>query len=148
MTDEEVRAAITDNLLDYCAFLDEKRLDDWAALFTEDVVFDEGGTTEGRAALRTKVLGLLRKFKGLSHHLSNIRVTRTGPGTATSVSYIYAWHELRDGSPMELWGRYVDEHRLEGGRWKIARRTVMVQGGRGTKEIRILRVPQQELPSA
>lgn len=148
MTDDEVRAAITENLYDYCAFLDEKRLDDWASLFTEDVIFEEGGTTQGRTALRDKVLGLLRKFKGLSHHLSNIRISRTGPETATSVAYIYAWHELRDGMPMELWGRYVDEHRFEGDRWKIAKRTVMVQGGRGTKEIRILRVPQQDLPSA
>jgi len=148
MTDDDVRAAITENLYDYCAFLDEKRLDDWAGLFTEDVVFEEGGTTQGRAALREKVLGLLRKFQALSHHLSNIRVTRTGPETASSVAYIYAWHQLRDGSPMELWGRYVDEHRFEDGRWKISKRTVMVQGGRGTKEIRILRVPQQDLPAA
>lgn len=148
MTDDDVRAAVTETLYDYCAFLDEKRLDDWIGLFTDDVVFEEGGTTQGRQALRTKVLGLLKKFPALSHHLSNIRVTRTGADTASSVSYIYAWHQLRDGASMELWGRYVDEHRFEGGRWKISKRTVMVQGGRGTKEIRILRVPQQGLPPA
>lgn len=148
MTDQDVREAVTETLYDYCAFLDEKRLDDWIGLFTEDVVFEEGGQTRGRPALRAKVLGLLQKFPALSHHLSNIRVTRTGPETASSVSYIYAWHELRNGQSMELWGRYVDEHRFDGGRWKICKRTVMVQGGRGTKEIRIVRVPQQELPSA
>lgn len=148
MTDEEVRAAITATLYDYCTFLDEKRLDDWTGLFTEDVVFEEGGRTEGLPALRAKVLGLLQKFPALSHHLSNIQVTRTGPETAESVAYIYAWHELRNGHTMELWGRYVDQHRYDGGRWKISQRTVMVQGGRGVKEMRILRVPQHELPPA
>lgn len=141
MTDDEVVAGVTATLLDYCYLLDEKRLDEFVQLFTEDVEFEEGGLARGRAHVRGKVRKLLAMFDRLSHHLSNVRVVRTGPQTASASSYIYAWHQLLDGRQLEIWGRYVDEHRFEDGRWKIARRTVQMQGARGIDDLALLRVP-------
>ena len=39
---EKIRQGVTDTLLDYCQFVDEKRLDEFADLFSENCVFDEG----------------------------------------------------------------------------------------------------------
>ena len=150
MTDAEAERAIRDNLLDYCEFLDEKRIDDFIGVFTEDVVFEEAGETVGRAALRKKVLKLLKVFDRLSHHLSNIRITRTGPDTARSTAYIYAYQKLaKSGEILEIWGRYVSEHRLEDDRWRISKRTVLQQGWRGGFDrLDILEVPVAALPDA
>ncbi len=142
MTDEEVERGVTATMLDYCFLLDEKRLDAFVELFTEDVQFEEGGLAKGKPHVRAKVRKLLGLFNRLSHHLSNVRVERTGPLTARASAYIYAWHELLDGRHLEIWGRYVDDQRFEDGRWKIARRTVQMQGARGLDNLALVRVPQ------
>lgn len=141
MTDDEVVLGVTATMLDYCYLLDEKRLDEFVALFTEDVAFEEAGMAQGRAHVRGKVRKLLAMFDRLSHHLSNVRVERTGPDTARASAYIYAWHQLSDGRQLEIWGRYLDEQRYEDGRWKIARRTVQMQGARGLDDLELMRVP-------
>ncbi|MFN3370426.1 MAG: nuclear transport factor 2 family protein [Sphingomonadaceae bacterium] len=141
MTDEEVERGVTATMLDYCYLLDEKRLDEFVELFTDDVEFEEGGLASGKPHVRGKVRKLLGLFNRLSHHLSNVRVERTGPTTARASAYIYAWHELKDGRHLEIWGRYLDEQRFEGGRWKIARRTVQMQGARGLDDLALMRVP-------
>lgn len=150
MTDHDAERAIHDNLLDYCEFLDEKRIDDFIDIFTDDVVFEEAGETVGRDALRKKVLKLLNIFERLSHHLSNVRIRITSPDTAESIAYIYAYQKLaKNGEILEIWGRYISEHRREGDRWRISRRTVMQQGWRGGfSELKIMEVPLAELPSA
>ncbi len=140
----EVRERVTETLLDYCQFVDEKRLDEFAALFTEDCYFDEGGVYEGREAVRKLVGKLVSGFSRLSHHLSNIRVWSTGEGEAEALSYIYAWHERNDGTQFEIWGRYVDLLREEGDRWLIARRIVQQQGSKGIDNLPIKPVPMQE----
>lgn len=146
MSDSEVKEGVTNTMLDYCECLDELRLDDFMALFTEDIEFEEGGLAVGKAHVRAKVRKLLDLFNRCHHHLSNIRVTRTGDTTARASAYIYAWHEMKNGTILEIWGRYLDEQRFEDGRWKIAKRTVQMQGSRGM-ELALMRVPLQELPA-
>ena len=141
----DIIAAVTDTLLDYCQLLDEKRLDEFADLFTEDCVFEEGPPAHGRAHVRAKVRKLLLMFESLSHHLSNIRVKVTSDNTAQASSYIYAWHQLNEGGQLEIWGRYLDELKIEDGRWKIHHRRVQVQGWKGMDDLPITRVPQAEL---
>lgn len=147
-TDQEVVAGVTDTLLNYCQFLDEKRLDDWIELFTEDCVFIEGPPATGRAHIRRRVRKVLDMFDGLSHHLSNIRVYRTGPHSADAMSYIYAWHDGRERGHLEIWGRYIDSLCQQDGRWLFSRREVRVQGWTGDQDLGLDRVPQQVLPSA
>ena len=138
---EDVRQGVTDTLLDYCQFVDEKRLDEFAALFTEDCYFDEGGVYEGRAAVLRLVGKLVSGFARMSHHLSNIRVWSTGPTEAEALSYIYAWHERNDGSQFEIWGRYVDVLTHDGDRWLFQRRVVQMQGSKGIEALPIRFVP-------
>ena len=138
---EEVRQGVTETLLDYCQFVDEKRLDEFAALFTEDCYFDEGGVYQGRVAVRKLVGKLVSGFDRMSHHLSNIRVWSTGAEQAEALSYIYAWHQRTDGSQFEIWGRYADELILENGQWLINRRIVQMQGSKGIDELPIQPVP-------
>ena len=137
----EVRDGVTDTLLDYCQFVDEKRLDDFAGLFIEDCYFDEGGIYESRVAVRKVVGKLVSGFARMSHHLSNIRVWSTGPGQAEAMSYVYAWHERNDGVQFEIWGRYLDVLRDDGDRWRFCRRVVQAQGFKGIDELPIGRVP-------
>ena len=142
---QEITQAVTDTLLDYCQLLDEKRLDEFADLFTEDCVFEEGPAAHGRAHVRAKVRKLLLMFESLSHHLSNIRVNVTSENTAKATSYIYAWHQMLDGGQLEIWGRYIDELKIEDGRWKIDHRLVQVQGWKGMDELPIARVAQAQV---
>ncbi len=141
---EQVRLGVTDTLLDYCQFVDEKRLDEFASLFTLDCHFDEGAVYEGRPAVRRVVGKLVAGFSRMSHHLSNIRVWSTAPGEAEALSYIYAWHERTDGTQFEIWGRYADVLVDDGDRWRFRRRVVMAQGSKGIENLPIRAVPLQE----
>ena len=142
---QEIIQAVTDTLLDYCQLLDEKRLDEFAELFTEDCLFEEGPPAKGRAHVKAKVRKLLLMFESLSHHLTNIRVNVTSADTADATSYIYAWHQMLDGGQLEIWGRYIDKLKIEDGRWKIDHRLVQVQGWKGLDELPMVRVPHAEL---
>ncbi len=137
----EVRDGVTETLLEYCQFVDEKRIDDFAELFAQDCYFDEGGVYESRAAVRKVVSKLVAGFAHMSHHLSNIRVWSTGPGEAEALSYIYAWHERKDGTQFEIWGRYVDVLHDDGDRWRFRRRIVQMQGAKGIEDLPIGQVP-------
>ncbi len=139
-----VREGVTETLLDYCQFVDEKRLDEFAELFIEDCYFDEGGVYEGRAAVRKVVGKLVSGFARMSHHLSNIRIWSTGPDQAEALSYIYAWHERKDGQQFEIWGRYQDVLRKDEDRWRFCRRMVQAQGFKGLDQLPISPVPLTE----
>ncbi len=147
MPDPKTLSGVTETLLDYCHFLDEKRLDDFASLFAEDCIFEEGYVYEGRAQVREVVGKIVTGFTRMSHHLTNIRVWSTGPCEAEALSYIYAWHERPGGDQIEIWGRYADTLRDEGDRWRFRQRVVQVQGFKGIDELKIMRVPQAGDPS-
>jgi uncharacterized protein (TIGR02246 family) len=144
MDHREIVAGVTETLLDYCDCVDEARAADFAALFVEDGVFAEGRPAVGRAHIERRFHKLLEHLVATTHHLSNVRVRPAADGrTATSQAHIYAWHERRDGTQFEIWGRYVDELRLEGdGRWRFVRREVQVAGARGVDVTGLARLPR------
>lgn len=119
----------------YCDHFDRGEAEAVLALFTEDAVVDYGPdvpTMTGLEALRPMVTnGLASFFAATSHHVSNFRVRVTGPDTAESMCYLYAWHRYQDGRPdSELWGRYLhDFHRTPEG-WKIARLVLQAAGSK------------------
>ena len=143
-TDHEVTAAVTDTILDYAEYVDTCEPEKWAALFCRDGVFDEGRIVQGRDDLDLHVRKLLKLFDATAHHMTNIRVRRTGAEMATATSYVYAWHRKTDGDDFEVWGRYCDEFRVEDGRWRFATRRVEMFGSRGW-DIQLDRVPRQSL---
>jgi ketosteroid isomerase-like protein len=127
------RQAITDLIHAYCDHFDRNEPEAVAALFTADATVDygpEAATIIGAAAIATTIaVGLEQTFAATSHHVSNIRLTFDGQDRARSVTYLYAWHRYRDGSPDgELWGRYRHRFvRTEEG-WRIAELVLQAAG--------------------
>src|ERR1043165_5154911 len=87
----------------YCFHFDNNEPEAVAALFTEDATIDYGPEPPGivgrEAVPRTIAVGLAETFAATSHHVSNIRISFDGPDGASSVTYLYAGHRYRDGSP-------------------------------------------------
>jgi ketosteroid isomerase-like protein len=109
----------------YCRHFDDNEPDAVAALFTDDAVVDYGPefpNIVGAAAIAGGIrAGLEERFAATSHHVSNIQIDFDGPDCATGVTYLYAWHRYRDGSPDgELWGRYHHRFQRVAAGWRIA----------------------------
>ena len=127
------RQEIRDLIYAYCDHFDRNEPEAVAALFTAEARIDygpEAPTIVGADAIApTIAVGLERTFAATSHHVSNVRIEFDGPDAARSVSYLYAWHRYRDGSPDgELWGRY--DHRFErtAAGWRIAELVLRAAG--------------------
>ena len=127
------RQAIADLIHAYCRHFDQNEPEQVAALFAPEATVDYGPETEtivGAGTIaETIAVGLERVFAATSHHVSNIQITFDGPDRASSVTYLYAWHRYRDGSPDgELWGRY--HHRFVRGAegWRISELVLTAAG--------------------
>lgn len=127
------REAISAVIRAYCYHFDRNEPDALVALFAPEAVVDYGpeaalltGTEAIRAAVAT---GLERTFAATSHHVSNIEIRFNSADTASSISYLYAWHRYHSGAPDgELWAQYHHEFaRLPEG-WKITRLTLKAAG--------------------
>ena len=141
MQREEIVADITDTLLDYCQYIDEARLDRISDLFCQDATFDDGNPAVGHEKVMRRIKRLLASVDATSHHLSNIRVEiLPSPETSNAMSYAYAWHQRHDGTQFDLWIRYIDQLRLEEGRWRLHRRAVECAGFRGIDSFPVPRV--------
>jgi ketosteroid isomerase-like protein len=120
------RQAITDLIHAYCVHFDANEPEAVGALFTENATVDYGPEVPtivgGPAEIAARVaVGLEQIFAATSHHVSNVRIELDGPDTASSLSYLYAWHRYADGSPDgELWGRYRHTFRRTADGWRIA----------------------------
>jgi ketosteroid isomerase-like protein len=123
------RARITDTLHAYCDFVDACQVDRIIDLFTEDALIDMGhdASFQGRAALRSLLLDRLSLWATTSHHSSNVRFIDCDGQSATTISYIYAYHaNPGEDRAMHLWGRYLDELTKESETWRIRLRRLRV----------------------
>ena len=127
------REAIRETLARYAHLVDRGRLDDVAALFTEDAVLEAGDEppARGRAAIRALFAGFGTRLAAggrarIRHHVSTIAIAFEDPRTATAESYFLA---VLDTGP-DHWGRYRDRLVLRDGRWLFAQRRVRVDGRR------------------
>ena len=97
------------------------------ANFTDDVVLEAGGrTVEGRDALFEFFGGAHAtpvETERTKHVVTNTLVETDGDGLRTT-SY---WHVLRSWG-IANWGRYLDRLVHADGEWRIAQRTVLVDG--------------------
>jgi ketosteroid isomerase-like protein len=119
------RQAIVDLIHAYCLHFDQNEPEAVAALFTEDATIDYGPEATritGRDTIAgTIAVGLNELFAATSHHVSNISIVFDGPDRAAGVTYLYAWHRYRDGSPDgHLWGRYHHRFERTADGWRIA----------------------------
>src|SRR4051794_16492542 len=83
----------------YSYFVDRRRYDEVAALFTEDCVVDYGVAPpfRGRDAFRA-MFGAGPGFDATSHHNANVLVRFEGADRARVRASVYAWHRAADGS--------------------------------------------------
>jgi ketosteroid isomerase-like protein len=122
-------AGATAALYDYAEAVDEARVDDFVALFTDDAVFFDDAVC-GPDAIGKRCSELLARFSATSHHLSNIRLVSVSGFEAEVRAYVYAWHRLIDGDTVEIWGRYNSRIRFDGGRWRFANHMFQTAGVR------------------
>jgi ketosteroid isomerase-like protein len=125
------REAIREALARYAHLVDRGRLDDAAALFTEDAVLEAGdeAPARGREAIRALFAGAGTRLAAngrarIRHHVSSVTIAFDDAWTATAESYFLA---LVERGP-DHWGRYRDRLVLRDGRWLFAHRRVRVDG--------------------
>ena len=111
----------------YGQLLDDRRLEEWGRLFTEDAIWSIPGVTfEGRRAIVEGVGAMEPPVTGLVKHLSFTPIV-----VIDTPDHTFAWTDLmamarpaRD-APWEIAavGRYCDELVRAGDTWLFARRT-------------------------
>lgn len=128
MSDAESLEAIRQLKARYFRLLDQKRWDEWAQVFTEDVVIDtrDDGVAElmeGRDNFVESLRPLIAEAQ-TTHHGHMPELELTGPDTATGVWAMedhVIWPPEQGG--MHLWGNgwYEEEYRRgSDGVWRIA----------------------------
>jgi hypothetical protein len=118
------RQAIEELVHRYCYYFDRNLPEELSKLFTEDAVVDYGPEVAnliGRAQILEMVSkGLAETFAATSHHISNFILTFQGDSSATSNSYLYAWHKYHAKEEIgHLWGGYEHEFAKIEGVWLI-----------------------------
>lgn len=131
------RCALSDLVHRYAAYVDDRRFDSAADLFSEAaqlVVPDPPDRLEplthhdGRAGVRAALAGLTGLVR-TRHEIVGEMYDRTGDGTATGRIACIAHHwSLRDGTVTDVaWHlRYDDTYRLVGDRWRFDRRALTI----------------------
>ncbi|MFM2159885.1 MAG: hypothetical protein RLY39_416 [Actinomycetota bacterium] len=118
------RQAVEELVYRYCYYFDRNLPEELSKLFTEDAVVDYGPEVAnliGRTQIYEMVSkGLAETFAATSHHISNFIVTFNSNISATSNSYLYAWHKYYSKEEIgHLWGGYEHEFVKIEGVWLI-----------------------------
>jgi uncharacterized protein (TIGR02246 family) len=122
----EDRRAIDDLVSTYCLAIDERDLERFLSLFTDDaVVRHEDGAMhlEGLAAIREYYTERFRNYRVTFHTPHSRLVEFLGPTEATGVVTGHA-EMSRDGELVLAAIRYRDRDRKLGGRWLFAERAL------------------------
>ena len=127
-TEATVAAAIRNAIGAHTKAQDAGRTDDVVALYTKDAVLELNGLEpiEGHDALREAFQGWAPSSPQL-HLVGNIVVTPSSQEEATAVSDVAFFHRGESGWAMQVAGRYEDTFCLDGGAWKLRRRSATFQ---------------------
>lgn len=128
MADAETNEAIRRLMAIYAQLLDSKRIEEWGQLFAEDAVFEVWGQSyRGRAAIEAGIGGMQPEFPG-KHVILTPVVDLKGADRALAWTDLSAFSSSKDGISIATIGRYHDELVKQNGRWRIARRVVVMAG--------------------
>jgi uncharacterized protein (TIGR02246 family) len=128
MADCETLEAIRRLMAIYAQLLDSKRIAEWGQLFTEDAVFQVWGQSwRGRAAIEAGIGGMQPELPG-KHIVLTPVVDLQGPDRALVWTDLSAFASAKDGVSIATIGRYHDELVQQDGRWRIAKRVVVMAG--------------------
>lgn len=129
--DAVTRAAVCDVIARYAHAFDRGEHEAAAALFTVDGVLEvEGGNrTAGRDAINERFAAAAARLRAAGdgafvRHLVGSTVVEPHGAEAEAWSYFVVLTE----SGVDHWGRYQDHLRLEGERWVLTDRRVVIEG--------------------
>jgi ketosteroid isomerase-like protein len=125
---EEIREVVAA----YAHYADSGRFDEMVALFADDGVLETPDRQEhhGRAAIRAFVTGTKTQLAAttisplIRHHVSNLRISMSGPDDATGAAYFLV---VTQRGP-DHWGRYRDRYVCRDGQRRFAHRRVRLDG--------------------
>lgn len=123
-------AAIRRLIALYSQLIDDKRFDEWGALFDEDAIFEARGQRwSGRAEIVTSIRALMAT--PITKHLAGIPVIDVaGDGTALAWTDLTTFIGGESGVAIATIGRYHDRFRRGGdGRWRFTARVLVTAGG-------------------
>ena len=120
------REAIRTQITRFGRYLDERRWEDYANLFSEDGVLElPVGSWTGRASILARVKEDLAGYVGTQHVSANHDVELDGDTARARTTFIATHVTAADGTA--FWrggGAYEIELRRVGGAWEIARMTI------------------------
>ncbi|MFO0690273.1 MAG: nuclear transport factor 2 family protein [Myxococcota bacterium] len=126
MSDLEAHEAIRRLMAIYAQLLDSKRLEEWGQLFTPDAVFQVWGQVwRGRDAIVAGIGGMQPDLPG-KHVILTPVVDLNGPDRARAWTDLSAFATTDEGISIATIGRYHDELVRQDGRWRFARRVVVM----------------------
>lgn len=111
----------------YAVGADRRDKDAWRAVLAEDCVIEGPGfSVAGREANLGSIDMLGQMFRATQHRVHQVVATIDGDGAAGE-TYCTADHLLNDQDAVLGWAiRYQDAWRRDGGEWRFARRTLIV----------------------
>lgn len=122
----------------YCQLIDDKRFDAWSELFADDGAFvARGMAIEGRANIREQISKLMAE--ATTKHTAGQPVIDIQPnGTEAYVwTDVVTFAKAGDVSSIATLGRCYDHlRRSADGRWRIARREMVLTGGAAPEHLR------------
>jgi uncharacterized protein (TIGR02246 family) len=124
----ETHEAIRRLIAVYAQLLDSGRLEEWGELFTPDASFEVWGKTlRGRSEIVAAIGGMQPELPG--KHVCLVPVIDVlGPDRARAWTDLSAFASTKQGIQIATIGRYHDELVQQGGRWRFARRSVVMAG--------------------
>ena len=137
------RYEIEQVLYDFARYCDDLDFAGLASLFHDECRWDygpgAGPVVEGREQVEAFVQqafsnsvsgegpdGVKVRIRKTSHHLSQVAINFDGPDLAHAETYVFTWHEMSDGSPGLVWGRWHDQLRRTPQGWKISQRRMIL----------------------
>lgn len=118
------RQAVEELIYKYCYYFDRNQPEELSQLFSIDAVVDYGpeiaNLTSRKQIFEMVSKGLSETFLATSHHISNVLVSLKSETSASSTSYLYAWHKYYSREEIgHLWGGYEHEFVKIEGKWFI-----------------------------
>ncbi|HWB67523.1 MAG TPA: nuclear transport factor 2 family protein [Mycobacteriales bacterium] len=114
-------------LATYCQTCDDGRFDEFGGCFTTDaVVVVMGQEIHGREAIQAWITDAMpEKRRGRHITINSLIDSDAEPVSAVSD---FAFLAIRPELRISVAGRYHDQFRLDGGRWRFSRREIQLLG--------------------
>jgi hypothetical protein len=136
----------------FCSAVDRMDFELLKSIFHTDAHTDFGGFVNGPVDEYLAYVaspGGLPSLHRTMHQLSNVNYVLDGD-VAHAESYVTAYHEGPADHPwcpgfVVIWARYIDRLEKRDGRWRIAKRTTVVEFGRNVSSGEQLELAHQNL---